>query len=870
MRTTAVVSVCLVLALITSNAQTGPSVPVLENEASDGWFVELASSPTIEGTADATLEREEAGFHAAAASAGVRYTKKRHFRRLWNGLSIRASARDATRLRALPGVQAVYPVTKVDLQQVEGQPGAVADLITALAMTGADVAQSTLGLSGRGVKVAVIDSGIDYNHPDLGGCFGRGCRVEKGFDLVGDAFNADPASPAYNPVPVPDPDPDDCGGHGTHVSGIIGASGGLTGVAPRVKFHAYRVFGCQGSTTSDVLLDAMELAFDNRADVVNMSIGAALQWPEYPTARAADRLARRGVVVVASIGNDGPLGLYAASAPGVGKNVIGVASFDNSHANLNAFTISPDGARVGYIAATGAPPPPLVGSFPMARTGTTASAADACAPLLPGSLIGRVALIRRGTCAFSVKAANAQDAGAAGVVLYNNAAGFITPTVVGAVPITIPVVLVSAASGFLIDGRIATGPVTLTWTDGLTSEPQFSGGLISNFSSYGLPADLSFKPDLGAPGGMIRSTLPLEQGAYGSLSGTSMSSPHVAGAVALLLEARPRLSPDEVQQRLQNTARPTLWWANPALGFLDNVHRQGAGMLSVDDAVLADVTVWPSSLALGEIESGTVTRRLRISMSDIHEWRKRHGRVRRHHHDDDETVTYTIGHEVALATGANTFAPSFLAAFATATFSEPTITLGGRGHRDDSESLLVTFTPPPTPAARLFGGYITFTPDDGGTVLRVPYSGYNGDYQAIVALAPTAFGFPWLAKLIGPSLFNQPGGATYSLVGDDVPFILLHFDHQVRRLTMEVFDVATGESVGFASIDDLLPRNSGPSTFFAFTWDGTTMRRAGGRTRAVPDGQYRIELSALKALGDPDNPAHIEHWSSPQIGIDRP
>jgi hypothetical protein len=87
---------------------------------------------------------------------------------------------------------------------------------------------------------------------------------------------------------------------------------------------------------------------------------------------------------------------------------------------------------------------------------------------------------------------------------------------------------------------------------------------------------------------------------------------------------------------------------------------------------------------------------------------------------------------------------------------------------------------------------------------------------------------------------------------------------------MEVFDVATGESVGFASIDDLLPRNSGPSTFFAFTWDGTTMRRAGGRTRAVPDGQYRIELSALKALGDPDNPAHIEHWSSPQIGIDRP
>jgi subtilisin family serine protease len=335
----------------------------------------------------------------------VRYTEKRHFRQLWNGLTVRASTRDAARLKTVPGVQAVYPVAKVDLLQIEGQPGAVADLITALAMTGADVAQNTLGLTGRGVKVAVIDSGIDYNHPDLGGCFGRGCRVEKGFDFVGDDFNPDPTSPAYSPVPVPDPDPDDCDGHGTHVSGIIGANGGLTGVAPRVKFHAYRVFGCDGSTTTDILLEAMELAFDNRADVVNMSIGAARQWPQYPTALAADRLVRHGVVVVASIGNDGPLGLYAASVPGIGNNVIGVASFDNSHANLNVFTISPDGARIGYMAATGAPPPPLVGSFPMARTGTTASPADACAPLLPGSLIGRVALIRRGTCLFIDKPA---------------------------------------------------------------------------------------------------------------------------------------------------------------------------------------------------------------------------------------------------------------------------------------------------------------------------------------------------------------------------------------------------------------------------------------------------------------------------------
>ena len=290
----------LLLASMIVYAQTEQSVPTLDNESSDSWFVELASPPSAEGTAAATLEREEASFHAAAAGAGVRYARGRSYRDLWNGVTVRATAGEVSKLRALPGVQAVYPVVRISLQQAEDPPGAVADLVTATKMTGADIAQSELGLSGRGVKVAVIDTGIDYNHPDLGGCFGRGCRVEKGYDFVGDDFNADPSSPAYNPVPAPDNDPDDCNGHGTHVSGIVGANGGIKGVAPDVTFRAYRVFGCEGSTTSDIMLAAMERARADGADVVNMSIGSALQWPQYPTAKAADSLVkprrrRRGV-----------------------------------------------------------------------------------------------------------------------------------------------------------------------------------------------------------------------------------------------------------------------------------------------------------------------------------------------------------------------------------------------------------------------------------------------------------------------------------------------------------------------------------------------------------------------------------------------
>ena len=247
-----------------------------------------------------------------------------------------------------------------------------------------------------------------------------------GYDFVGNDYNADPASAAYQPVPHPDAYPDDCAGHGTHVAGIIGANdsaAGLKGVAPGVTFGAYRVFGCEGSTESDIMLAAMERALADGMDVLNMSIGSAFQWPQYPTAVASDRLVNKGMVVVASIGNSGTSGLYAAGAPGLGQKVIGVASFDNTDVVLPVFTISPDNTKVGYTVAAASPNPPTSGTFPMARTGTKTSTADACVALPAGSLAGQVALIRRGTCGFYVKAFNAQTAGAVAVVLYNNITG---------------------------------------------------------------------------------------------------------------------------------------------------------------------------------------------------------------------------------------------------------------------------------------------------------------------------------------------------------------------------------------------------------------------------------------------------------------
>ena len=836
------------------------------NELPDTWFVELQSPPTEDGTDESTLNREREGFRSGAARAGADYVERRSYRRLWNGLTIRAKRSELDKLKGLREVKAVYPVFKVELDAEPDTSGT--DLATALAMTGADVAQNTLGLSGRGVKVAVMDTGIDYHHPDLGGCFGPGCRVERGYDFVGDAYNAD-----LGTTPMPDPDPDDCAGHGTHVAGIVGADGSVKGVAPGATLFAYRVFGCAGTTSADIMLDAMERALDDRADILNMSIGASFQWPEYPTAQGADRLARRGMVVVASIGNAGASGLYSASAPGVGERVIGVAAFNNSHVNSPAFSVSPDDTRIGYNGASGSPFAPTSGMLPLARTGTATSTDDACAALPAGSLTGQAALVRRGTCSFYLKAFNAQAAGAAAVVLYNNVPGALNPTVAGTPPITIPVVAVTAADGELVDSRLAAGPVDLTWTAEVVSAPNVGAGLIAGFSSYGLPPDLSLKPDLGAPGGSVRSTYPLELGGYANISGTSMAAPHVAGAAALYLEAHPRTKAGKVRDVFQNNAIPAAALADP--GALEAVHRQGAGMLRIDAAVEAESFVSPGKLALGEFGKGASTGKKATLTIRNRSCNK---------------VTYTLGHEPALATGANTFVPAFLAEAGAVSFSKRKVKL----RADDEAEVRVRIAGPANPDARLFGGYITITPDDGSPVLRVPYAGYNGDYQAIPALVPTVFNFPWLAKLVGPSFFNQPAGATYTMEGDDIPYVLLHLDHQVENLRMEVIEVDTGKSHRFAVDDDFLPRNSAPTSFFAFSWDGTTFRKEGKKVKEVPDGTYEIELTVSKALGgdecrrhgrDHDHRKHgrgrdrgcdrdcddaTETWTSPPITIARP
>jgi minor extracellular serine protease Vpr len=851
---TALLSLACV-ALASADAPQLGSVPVAAasdhavDETPSAWFVELAGRPLADGGQRGQLRNEHAAFRRAARAAGLGIAERHAYESLFNGFSLELPPAEVTALARLPGVVAIYPVETYALPDFDPEFGP--QMSTALAMTGASIARDELGLDGSGIRVAIMDTGIDIDHPDFGG---NGvphanstpfpnAKIVAGYDFVGDAYSG----PAGGTPPSPGGRPDDCNGHGTHVAGIVAADGTVQGVAPKALLGSYRVFGCSGNTSADIMLAAMERALEDGMQVLNMSIGASFQWPGYPTAKAADRLVNKGMTVVASIGNSGGSGIYAAGAPGVGDKVIGVASFDNSHMQLRVFTITPDGSEIGYTNATGAPPAPLAGNALLARTGSASSNDDACAELPAGSLANRIALIRRGGCTFHEKASNAQAAGATGVVLYNNIAGRINPTVAGEPAITIPVVAISDSEGLLIDSRLQAGEVELGWTDRSAAFPSPTGGLISGFSSFGLTYELGVKPDIGGPGGQIHSTYPLERGGFATISGTSMSAPHVAGTVALLLQAAPNTSSQAVRTVLQNSAEPKPWNGNPGLGFLDQVHRQGAGMVRIDRAVLATTRVEPGKLALGEGQAGVTEHTLTIENNAAH------------------AVTYTPSFVNATSTGPNSFAPTVHLSNASVAFASSAVTVAAGG----SASLTVSVSPATGPLGGIYGGYIVLTPDDDGQVVRVPFAGYIGDYQARQVLAPTASGFPWLARRDESGYVNQPDGDSFSMIdADNRPYFLVHFAHGVAHLRITVEDAVSGKQWHRAFDQKEIARNSSATGFYAIGWDGVT--RAGNKTYTVPNGQYTVQLSVLKALGDADEPSHWEHWSSPVITIARP
>ncbi|KAK0529661.1 hypothetical protein OC835_004272 [Tilletia horrida] len=524
-------------------------------------------------------------------------------KRLFFGISVTLEhAYDMSLLRHMRGVRSVTPISfirrpmpygnKVQLASKPSQHQLL-ECKNNLAMTGVDKLHA-MGIDGRSTKVAIIDTGVDWSHPALGGCFGKGCKVSFGFDFVGDDYDG-----ANDPAPDADP-LSSCGPHGTHVTGIIGAQDSkyrLTGVAPGAQLGMYRVFGCQGGTADDLLMKAMEAAFEDGADILSISVGAPAGWTETPTARMASNVAKEGRIVVVASGNDGAVGMFFPSSPAVGKDVIAVGSIDS--ALFTVFNATP------YYAPRAFKLP----AMPVYATASDPSVSrDACDPLpeyVP-DLSPYVVLVRRGGCSLDVKFRHVSESGGKTVLLWNTA---LPPIYLEPGNGVNNAAMIAAADGAWILDQIQSGNVVrLAFPDNgpTTVANNMTGGTVSPFSSYGPTFDLLPPTDVSAPGGLILSTWPVNLGNYSILSGTSMAAPFTAGAAALVLQAQRQgrlgtsvpVGPRDIIDRLRNTALPA---SNSTKGiFLETVAKQGSGLLQVDKAVMYTTVISPSRIMLND------------------------------------------------------------------------------------------------------------------------------------------------------------------------------------------------------------------------------------------------------------------------------
>nr|WP_237427637.1 S8 family serine peptidase [Deinococcus xianganensis] len=828
------------------------------------WFVELSGDPTALSSQSVT--GQQAAFRAQAAQLGIRYQELRSYQTLFNGFVVKADPADINRLSRMKDVLGVYPVQTIPAPVIERSPEDILpDMFSAINMTGASVAQNELGLTGKGIKVGVIDTGIDLEHPAFAG------RVVAQYDFVGNDFGTGDAEPA------PDPIADDCGGHGSHVAGIVGGNDpakGFKGVAPDVSFGAYRVFGCEGGTTEDIMIDAMERAYLDGMDVVNLSIGSAFEnWEATPDAKVASRMVKKGMIIVASAGNSGASGQYSMGGVTMGDNVISVASVSNSEIEVSNFTLS-DGSSIGYVSGDGPPAatPGLtlpITKKPGSTPTTTNDGCTASGGFAAGSLTGKAVLIQRGSCTFLEKVTNAQNAGASAVILYNNVAGYQVPGGLNS-SVTIPVVAVSRADGIKIDGLISGG-VSMTFKAGKISIPSPTANTLDTFTSYGLSAELELKPDIAAPGGNIRSAYPLElgNGGYATLSGTSMASPHVAGAAALMLQAFPNTKAKDMRGLLMNSA--TLRYYRNASGTLfptlpDYVQRQGAGMVDIVASYNSTVRATPNKLSLGE--SATFATRSKVVVLK-NTWTR--------------TETFKAYHVPALTIGGTTFVPSPNTSYATMTINGQSADAGARVDvtvpAGGETELNVVITPPAgAPDKSQYGGYIRLEGDSGQNMV-IPYGGFKGDYQSIQVLGDTRWGsytanFPALNDAKGEYWYEEnevPSGVIdYTMAEDDRPQVWAHFAHQARRVTFEVLD-ANGMLVDTLGVYNYLRRNAtnvvtaDADDYFTFNWDG---KLTDGKT--APNGNYKLRLRVLKALGDESVASDTEVYTSQTFTVARP
>ncbi|PLR85080.1 lactocepin [Bacillus canaveralius] len=558
-----------------------------------------------------------------AKQSKVKLVEHESFTTIVNGFSADVMYGDIETVREMPEVSEVHIVHEYT------RPQEKPEMLYSKELVQAQDAWRDYGFKGEGMVVGVIDTGLDPSHKDMvlsdtteqdltseevnkfkneNGLIGRYYteKVPYGYNYMDQNHVIQDIAPGASM-------------HGMHVGGTVGANGdekngGIKGVAPEAQLLALKVFGNDPnmpSTWGDIYVKAIDDAIVLGADVLNMSLGSTAGFvrPEDAEQKAIKRAVDNGILMSISAGNSAHFGngfanpftenpdIGVSGSPGVSYDSLQVASIENQFMDLDAATYAfgNETGKAAFLSASSVHPndvPQKTFELAYAGLGTPEEVAAA-------NVAGKYALIKRGSITFVEKAINAQNGGALGVIIYNNADGYVSMATDAA--IKIPQLFMLKNDGDKLQAAIAAGEaVTVSFTGEKTKATNPAAGKMSDFTSWGLTPNLDFKPEITAPGGQIYSTL--ENNQYGMMSGTSMAAPHVSGGAALVLErvdnefgvtgfdrvnvAKNLMMNTAQQVTDQGTVNAAFGWELPY-----SPRRQGAGIMQLHSALQTPVIV---------------------------------------------------------------------------------------------------------------------------------------------------------------------------------------------------------------------------------------------------------------------------------------
>jgi minor extracellular serine protease Vpr len=595
------------------------------------------------------LARVTSAQHAAAAALRRAIPQAhigRRFQVVLDGITVSLPATRLPALARLDFVRKVYPSLRYR-KLTDTSPSVI----------GADELHALTGARGEGMKIGVVDDGVDNTNPFLapGGLsypagFPRGGRKWTTPKVIVARAFPGPGSGRPGRLAVDRRE----SFHGTHVAGIAaGDSGtcspggrdhpptcGLSGVAPRAYIGNYRVFNVPtplgNVANTPEIAAAFESAVRDGMDVINFSGGGAETEPANDAMIDVIRnTAAAGVVPVIAAGNDREdFGDGTVGSPGTAPAAITVAAVSNTHVFTPTMAVerAPESLRHIPLAGAAGTRFPQTFATPHRLVDIGALGVDrllcgpdadtnnpAKSPLRPGSLTGSIALAARGHCTFDSKARRAAAAGAIGLVLVDNRPG--EANEIGT-QLPLPAGMISDLDGATLRAYLATTGGSADVTIGNEVERVETGrsGIVTSFSSSGVTAfEHLLKPDLSAPGGQVlSSTLPEFTGGapFAVFDGTSMATPHVSGAAALLLQLHPTWTAQQVKSALVSTAGPA--WGNTARTEEAPVTLGGGGVAALPRAADPDVFTEPASLSFQDlnVNRGSDSRALLVRVTD--------------------------------------------------------------------------------------------------------------------------------------------------------------------------------------------------------------------------------------------------------------